>query len=137
MSEANKTVVRKYYELLDKGDVDGMMALFSDDISWTFSGMGVLDKNALGGVIQAMRGAFPDMEHTVDAQSTEGDRVTTPLTFRATHTGQLMEIPATGKSVDVRAINVHRIVNGQMVEAETVLDMMGIMQQIGVVPGPG
>ena len=58
----------------------------------------------------------------------------TPVTFRGTHQGELMGIPASNKSVEIRGINIHKIVDGKMVEAETVLDMMGLMQQIGAIP---
>jgi predicted ester cyclase len=42
-----------------------------------------------------------------------------------------MGIPPTGKQVEFRAINLHRISDGKMVEAETVADMMSMMHQIG------
>ena len=71
-------LVRKYYELLDRGNVDGTMELCSDDMSWRFSGMGTPDKAGLQGLIEGFRGAFPDMEHIVDDQLTEGDTVVTP-----------------------------------------------------------
>ena len=137
MSEENKAVVRKYYELLDKADLDGMMGLFADNIVWNFTGMGALNRESLPGLIQGFGAAFPDMQHTVDAQTAEGDSVATPLTFRGTHTGDLMGIPPTGKQVEIRGINIHRAVDGKIVEAETVVDMMALMQQIGAIPSPG
>lgn len=135
-AEANKALVRKYYELLDKGDMDGMMELFSDDVSWRFTGVGTLDKASLQGLIQGFGEAFPDMQHIIDDQFTEGDMVVTPLTFRGTQTGELQGIPPSGKQAEVRAINIHRVVAGKIVDAETVVDMMGLMQQIGAIPGP-
>ncbi len=137
MSEENKAVVRKYYELMDKGDMEGMIGHFSDGVVYRFTGMGTLDKKGFQGLIQGFRGAFPDMKHTIDAQVAEGDRVATPVTFRGTHTGELMGIPPSGKQVEVRALSVHRIAGGKVVDAETVVDMMGIMQQIGAIPTPG
>ena len=136
MSEANKSVVRNYYELLDKGDISGLMALCSDDMQWSFTGVGKLDKEAIQGLVQGFRAAFPDMQHTVDEQFAEGDRVVTPLTFRGTHKGDLMGVPSSNKQVEFRGINIHKVVVGQTVEAETVLDMMGLMQQIGAIPTP-
>ncbi|MDP7103608.1 MAG: ester cyclase [SAR202 cluster bacterium] len=119
---------------MDKGDIPGPTALFSDDIQWTFTGMRALDKDALGGLAQGFYTAFPDMQHAVDAQTSEGDQVVTPVTFLGTHQGELMGIPASNKSVEIRGINIHKIVGGKMVEAGTVLDMMGLMQQIGAIP---
>ncbi|MFQ6046928.1 MAG: ester cyclase [Gemmatimonadales bacterium] len=137
MVEQNKALVRRYYEMLDKGDMDAIAELFAEDILWRFSGMGALDKKGIEGLIQGFRTAFPDMRHTLDAQTAEGDWVTTPLTFTATHKGDMMGVPPPGKRVDVRGINVHRVVEGKIVEAETVVDMLGLMQQIGAIPVPG
>ncbi len=134
MSEENKAVVRKYYELLDGGDMDGMMEIFSDGVVYRFTGMGALDKKGLEGLIQGFGAAFPDMQHTIDTEVAEGDMVATSLTFRGTHKGELMGIPPSGKQVDVRGINVHRIAGGKIVDAETVVDMMALMQQIGAIP---
>ena len=36
MSEDSKAVIRKYYELLDKGDAEGIKDLFADNMSWQF-----------------------------------------------------------------------------------------------------
>jgi steroid delta-isomerase-like uncharacterized protein len=77
------------------------------------------------------------MQHSLDPQIAEGDRVVTPLTFRATHRGELQGIPASGKRVEIRALNIHRILGGKIAQAETVVDMMGLMQQIGAIPAPG
>lgn len=137
MVEPTKALVRRYYEMLDNGDIGAVMELFADDLVWRFSGMGALDKKGLHGLIQAFCTAFPDMKHILDPQTAEGEWVTTPLTFRGTHKGDMMGIPPSGKSVEIRGINIHRVVDGKIVEAETVVDMLTLMQQIGAVPAPG
>jgi len=121
---------------MDNGDMAGLMALFSDDIQWSFTGMGTLDKEGLQGLAQSFKTAFPDLNHTVDDQLAEGDQVVTPLTVRGAPRGDLMGIPPSNKQIEIRAINIHKVVGGQMVEAKTVVDMMGLMQQIGAIPTP-
>ncbi len=74
------------------------------------------------------------MQHTIDAEVAEGDMVATSLTFRGTHKGELMGIPPSGKQVEIRGINIHQVVGGKIVDAETVIDMMALMQHIGAVP---
>jgi steroid delta-isomerase-like uncharacterized protein len=137
MMEQNKALVRRYYQMLDKGEIGAILELFAEDIVWRFSGMGALDKKGLEGLIQGFRTAFPDMNHALDAQTAEGDWVTTPLTFTGTHSGDMMGIPPSGKRVEIRGINIHRIVDAKIAEAETVVDMLGLMQQIGAIPTPG
>ena len=137
MSDDNKAVVRKYYELLDKGDVAGIAAICDDGFSWRFTGQPTpLTNETLPGLVQAFGAAFPNMQHTLDEQYSDGDWVVTPLTFHGTHSGDLMGIPPSGKDVEIRGINLHRISGGKMVEAESVVDMLAMMQQIGVVPTP-
>ncbi len=138
MSEENKAVARKFYALLDKGDMGGVSQLLADNLVWHFAGIPApFDKQNFAGFLQAFRMAFPDMRHSLDPQIAEGDRVVTPLTFRATHRGELQGIPASGKRVEIRALNIHRILGGKIAQAETVVDMMGLMQQIGAIPAPG
>ncbi|HYM91076.1 MAG TPA: ester cyclase, partial [bacterium] len=106
MSEESKAVVRKFYVLLDKGDLGGVSQLLSDNLVWHFAGIPApFDKQSFTGFLQAFRLAFPDMQHSLDPQIAEGDRVVTSLTFRATHRGELQGIPASGKRVEIRALN--------------------------------
>ena len=136
--EECKAIVRKYYELLDAGDTEGIMNLLSDDISWSFPGMPEpLDKEGLGGLIQGFGGAFPDMQHTIRNQFAEDDQVATSITFRGTQNGELMGVPPSGNQVEFNGLNVHRIRDGKIVEAESGFDMMSLMQQIGALPVPG
>lgn len=138
MSEESKAVVRRFYAFFDKGDVDGLNQLLSDGMVWRFAGIPTpFDKRTLAGFLQAFHAAFPDMQHSLDDQIVEGDRVVTPLTFRGTHRGELQGIPASGKRVEIRGLNIHQVTGGKIVGAETVVDMMGLMQQIGAIPAPG
>jgi len=86
MSEQNKSVVRRYYELLDEGNLDGIAAICADNLSWKFTGQPEpLTEESLPGLIQGFGGAFPDIRHTLDSQWADGDWVVTPL-LSAVHT---------------------------------------------------
>jgi steroid delta-isomerase-like uncharacterized protein len=135
MSDANKAVVREYYRALDAHDSEALMAVLHDDLSWTMVGVGELTPESILPVAQGFGAAFPDMKHTITEQSSDGDTVTTPLTFSGTHNGDLMGIPPSGKSVEIRGINFHKLADGKIIGGETVIDMMGLMQQIGAAPG--
>ena len=58
-------------------------------------------------------------------------------TTTGTHQGDFMGIPATGKKISMGEIHIVRIVNGKGVEHWGQADMMGMMQQLGVIPEPG
>jgi steroid delta-isomerase-like uncharacterized protein len=64
------------------------------------------------------------------------DRVVVRWTGTGTHVRDLTGIPATGRSIRVEAISIHRIEHSKIAETWEVLDMLGLLQQLGVVPMP-
>jgi steroid delta-isomerase-like uncharacterized protein len=87
-------------------------------------------------VIATFREAFPDLRFTVEDQLAEADRVATRYTFRGTHRGDLMGIPPTGRPVEIGGISIYRIADGKMQEAWIEYDMLGLLQQLGVIAQP-
>jgi len=87
------------------------------------------------------RAAFPDVHVNVQDMIAEGDKVAARFTFGGTHTGPYVTdmgtLPPTGKKVEVTGIIIFRFADGKIVENREVLDTMGMLQQLGVVPTPG
>jgi len=81
--------------------------------------------------------AFPDLQVTVEDLLADGDKVVARVSIRGTHQGALRGISPTGKPISVMAINILRIVNGQIVEHWGLADRLSTLQQLGVVPTPG
>lgn len=83
-----------------------------------------------------LRQAFPDLEMTVDDIFSSGDRQVLRWTLTGTHSGQLptLPIPPTGKKVTMSGIAVDRIVDGKFVETWNYVDLLGLLQQLGVAP---
>ena len=68
----------------------------------------------------------------------EGDKVASRLTVTGTQRGPLPQgIPATGKPVAVALMDMVRVANGKVVERWGVIDNLGLLQQLGVIPVPG
>jgi hypothetical protein len=80
--------------------------------------------------------AFPDNHATIDDMVAEGDKVVVRYTLTGTHKGELMGVLATNKKVTIWAIDIVHNVGGKFVEAWTMFDTLGLMQQLGVVPKP-
>jgi len=80
--------------------------------------------------------AFPDMVMRVDSLVAEGDLVGAHVTVTGTHLGAFAGIPATGRTVTVTGFDWVRIQNGKVVERRGVFDQLGMMAQLGAVPGP-
>ena len=139
-TEQNKAVVRRFVEeMLSRHNLDVAGELFTDD----FVDHDPEDPDGrLSGVSGAREEvgvyitAFPDMEVSVDELVAEGDRVALRATVRGTHGGELAGIPATGKRVEVVAMQIYRLVDGKIAEAWLSIDRLGMLQQIGVIPAP-
>ena len=91
----------------------------------------------IAAVITLFRHAFPDLRFTIEDQVAEGDEVVTRYTFRGTQQGELMGIAPTGKQVSIGGISIYRIADGKMQQAWIEYDMLGLLQQLGVVPSMG
>jgi steroid delta-isomerase-like uncharacterized protein len=79
-----------------------------------------------------MRTAFPDLKMEPEFFVASGDMVTCYTTMSGTHKGPFMGMPATGKKVDIKVVDIVRLVDGKAVEHWGVSDMMGMMQQLGM-----
>ena len=132
-AEANKGLVRRWFEQTDLGNLDVIDELLPEDY---------LDHNpplpdlppGREGVrrsVLVLRAAFPDALHTIEDQIAEGDKVMTRLTTRATFVGECLGYQPTGKVVEISGIAVHRVVDGRLVEHWAHMDMAGFMRQIG------
>src|SRR5215210_356230 len=80
---------------------------------------------------------FPDVVSTIEDLIAEGDRVVARWRSRATHLGEYVGVPPTGKEVEFTGISVYRIEGGRIAESWTVEDELGLLRQIGAVPEPG
>jgi steroid delta-isomerase-like uncharacterized protein len=137
-TERNKDAVRRFRDAFNAGDLDGAVAGFAPNAVVHLSGAS--DPLTLEGFKQfglIFLSAFPGGTSTVEDMIAEGDRVVSRLTYRGTHSGDLMGIPPTGRSVTVAETIIDRLADGKIVESWRLFDQMGMMQQLGVIPAPG
>ena len=78
--------------------------------------------------------AFPDFSYSIDDMIAEGDKVVTRYTIRASHKGTFQGIPATGKQIVIKGVEIDKIVKGKFVETWDFPDTLGAMTQIGAFP---
>ncbi len=96
-----------------------------------------LDREGWKHLVATFRASFNPLQHTVEDVIAEGDRVMVRWSGSATHTGDLMGFPATGKQVTTSGMSIYRITGGQIVESWHTWDALGLLQQLGVIPAPG
>ena len=83
-----------------------------------------------------LRSAFPDFNAEIEDLIAEGDRVVVRMKWTGTHEGEFMGIPPTGRIISIEVIDIVRFEGGKFVEHWGIMDNMGMMQQLGVVPEP-
>jgi len=76
------------------------------------------------------RGAFPDIDITIDEITTAGDTVTSRFTINGTHQGDLPGMPATGKQISIPGLDLYHIKEGKIVEFWHHADTLGMIQQL-------
>jgi predicted ester cyclase len=63
-----------------------------------------------------------------------GDKVVVRWRNRATHIGEFLGIPPTGKGFSFQGIKVYRIETGKLAQGWSVVDTLGQLLQLGVIP---
>jgi steroid delta-isomerase-like uncharacterized protein len=134
MEEKNKDLIRVYTaEFWNKQN----MAVYDEYLSTDLivhNPDADLNYEQFKGLCQAYFAAFPDLNITTDEIIAEGDKITKVWTANCTHKGELMKIPATGKQIRVKGIELFRIADGKIAEIWAVMDNLGMLQQLGVIP---
>jgi len=78
--------------------------------------------------------ALPDLTATMEDLIVSGDRVVGRFVYRGTHRGEFMGIPASGRPVEMRSIDIWRVADGLFVEHWDELNTLEFFQQLGALP---
>lgn len=79
--------------------------------------------------------ALPDLHAIIHDQVADENKVVTRKTLRGTHQGELLGIPPSGKSVDIEVIDILAVKDGKITDHWNLVDQLGLMKQLGVIPG--
>jgi steroid delta-isomerase-like uncharacterized protein len=134
--EQNRALTRRFYEeVVNGGNLNMIDELVSPDF---------VDHEALSGLAAGREGvkqffsmlriAFPDLRMNVEDLIAEGDKVVARSTMTGTHRGEFAGIVATGKTVNVSAIDIVRFADGKLAEHWGVTDTASLMEQLGALP---
>jgi steroid delta-isomerase-like uncharacterized protein len=136
-TEANKAVVRRFIdEIFVQGrhaTVDELVA--EDFVAHTWPSPTGDPRADLKAAIDRVAGGLADAEFTIDDMIAETDRVAVRLTTAATQLGEFMGMPASGRRYSIEEIHVFRLRDGKVVEHWHQFDQMGMMKQLGAMPG--
>ena len=134
----NKALVRRFYMEIDKGNIAAMDELVGEHYinhdPPPFPGLPP-GRAGLKFAFEQFWRATPG-HHVIEDQIAEGDIVVTRLRGVGKHQGEIFGIPPTGNALDVKAIAIHRIAHGQLVEHWSTMDSAALLQQLGVIKLP-
>jgi predicted ester cyclase len=83
-----------------------------------------------------MVSAIPDLHmHVVDT-IVDGNKASVRVVVRGTHSGEGLGVSAGGRGISIAGIVIVRILDGQIVEGWNGWDQLGLLRQIGAIPGP-
>ena len=136
--EENKAVIRREVDFWNGHDAEAITEVYAAGYAGHEPG-GFHDGDLaqLKASAAAIFAAFPDMVLTAEDLIAEGDKVVKRWVVHCTHTGDFMGIPATDKAIVVRGVNVFRIADDKIQECWATSDILGMMQQLGVIPPLG
>lgn len=136
----NKALIRLIIEEgFNGGNLDIADGRFTDDYTAHVPGVPPLPggPGAFKAVIGMWRAAFADLHMTIEDMVAEGDLVANRFTTRGTHTGPLLGVAPTGRTVEIHGQELHRVDAGRVAESWICDDVPGILVQLGVITMPG
>ena len=135
--DENKAVVRRFVtDVFEKGDVGAVDELLAEDFvphTWPSTGDG---RGDLKRAMERVSKGLSDAAFTIDDLIAEGDLVVARLTASATQKGEFMGMPPSGKRYTIPEIHIFRVRDGRIVEHWHQFDQLGMMRQLGAMPGP-
>ena len=137
--ERYRSLLDRYVERYNAGDLDGVMDLYAEDSSQrmpdgTFEGRRTIRDR----LAQELK-AFSDLAHRVVSYVEEGDAFADEWVFVGTHTGPLVlpdgtEVPPTGKRVEVQGMELVAMRDGKIVANNLYYDNLAVAAQLGLFP---
>ena len=136
-AEVNKLLSRRWFEeVWNQRSSDAIDRLFAPDgIAYGLDPLEVHPPPGPGPFRvfwEQFCGAFPDLYISVEDVIGEGEYTSVRISFRGTHRGDHLGVPATGKAVSSTGISFVRWRDGQIIEAWNEFDALGLFRQIGV-----
>jgi phytoene desaturase/steroid delta-isomerase-like uncharacterized protein len=137
--ERNKALVRRFYqELWNEGRLEVADELFDEDFVGHAPGAPEDSRGPEGvkKLVEMWRTAAPDLRLEIISQFAEDERVATRFVCTGTQTGPMFGFPPSGRRGSMAGMAITRFSDGMIVSDWGEFDLLGLMQQLGFVPGP-
>lgn len=133
--EENKALVRRLFEAYNEQNLDVLDEFLAPDYVDHLLKLRSLESFKQF-YTQFYKG-FPDTHSTIGNIIAEGNKVWTRSIVTGTHKGEYRGVLPTGKEITMRCVDIYRIVDGKIVEAWGIYDMLDCYKQLGVIDYKG
>ena len=128
---ANIALVRSSLDAFNEGDIDTCLARLSPDFVMNLAGVPPMrGPDVWRRGVEVIKRGFPDLHARIEDILAAGDQVAVRLTFRGTHQGEFLGIPATSRTVEYVSHEFYRIVGGLVAEEWICSDMATLHGQL-------
>jgi predicted ester cyclase len=128
-------LVEKMVDALNDHVIDGQERFWTEDMKW-YGPAGIGTKPSLRSFQdehqRAFLHAFPDKYADDEIRFGTGRWAAATGYQYATHAGDYLGIPATGKKVKIRYMDIWRAEGGKLVENWVLIDLIDFLDQIGI-----
>jgi steroid delta-isomerase-like uncharacterized protein len=130
-TQSHKDTIRGLYKGLENGDLDLADDMFTPDFVTTEGAhQNITGPQGFKEAIGEVHAAYTDPSFEILDMVAKDDQVAVRWRMRATHTGELMGIPATGRKVSMEAFALFRFTGDRISERHAVIDRLGLLQQL-------
>lgn len=133
-AEENAMAVRASFEHAAQGNFEALCAIVAPD--YVVHPAEIHGPDGLQAMAEGYHAALGDLRVTIDQQFAQGEYVATRFTIRGRHHGELMGAAPTGTDVAFTGITISRCEGGRIAEEWEIVDTVGLLRQIGVLPEP-
>jgi predicted ester cyclase len=136
--ESNIEIVREYTERVFNGHNPELASKYvTPDVKWHGGTLGTLEgAESLVGLLQGFIGALPDLNAKEQDIVANQDTVAVRYVVEATHQGDLLGIPPTGRRVRWDAVDVYKLKDGKISEEWAADDLTAILHQVDAYTPP-
>ncbi len=138
--DENTDLIERYFETIwNRGELDREPEFVAADVIVHAPPIPDIPDGRDGplAIVSTFRAALPDLRLRSTVVVAEGDRVVQRWIVDGTHSGtDLFGIAPKGAPLTLTGINEFRIENGRIQERWGVMDVLGMLQQLGAVPDP-
>jgi C-1 hydroxylase len=130
--EENKELIRRIVKYWNERNLDAFYCFLAPEYVEHLPS-GNVTKEQLKKYTSTFFNAFPDIRFTIMDMVAENEKVAVLVNWKATHKGEYLNIPATGKRIDVNVSMIIKIKDGRWVEFWNVTDI-SLAKQLGFIP---